>query len=71
MNMLFHDAKGAEIKKGDTIREPKHTKGGALKVFDEVLANPPFSLKNWGLKKLKVMLSTDLIMEFHQNLMEI
>lgn len=48
MNMLFHGAKGADIQKGDTIREPKHTESGALKVFDKVLANPPFSLKNWG-----------------------
>ena len=48
MNMLFHDATGADIKKGDTIRDPKHTNGGVLKTFDVVLANPPFSLKNWG-----------------------
>ncbi|WP_283675963.1 type I restriction-modification system subunit M [Clostridium perfringens] len=51
MNMLFHGAKGADIQKGDTIREPKHTEGGALKVFDKVLANPPFSLKNWGVEE--------------------
>jgi type I restriction enzyme M protein len=51
MNMLFHDAKGAEIKKGDTIREPKHTKAGVLDTFDVVLANPPFSLKNWGMEE--------------------
>lgn len=48
MNMLFHDAKGADIRKGDTIREPKLTEGGVLKTFDKVLANPPFSLSNWG-----------------------
>ncbi|RAL26745.1 type I restriction-modification system subunit M [Thermoflavimicrobium daqui] len=48
MNMLFHNAKGAEILKGDTIRNPRHTEGGALKTFDKILANPPFSLKNWG-----------------------
>jgi len=53
MNMLFHDATGAEIKKGDTIREPKHTNGGVLKTFDVVLANPPFSLKNWGEEEAK------------------
>lgn len=53
MNMLFHDAKGAVIKKGDTIREPKHTKGGVLETFDVVLANPPFSLKNWGIDEAK------------------
>lgn len=51
MNMLLHGAKGADIQKGDTIREPKHTEGGVLKTFDKVLANPPFSLSNWGLEE--------------------
>lgn len=53
MNMLFHEATGAVIKKGDTIREPKHTRGGVLETFDVVLANPPFSLKNWGMDEAK------------------
>jgi type I restriction enzyme M protein len=48
MNMIFHDAKGADIRKGDTLRNPNHTEGGVLKTFDIVIANPPFSLKNWG-----------------------
>lgn len=48
MNMIFHDAKGADIKKGDTLRNPSHTEGGIIKTFDIVIANPPFSLKNWG-----------------------
>lgn len=48
MNMIFHNAKGADIRKGDTIRNPMHLEGGVLKTFDKVLANPPFSLKNWG-----------------------
>lgn len=48
MNMFFHNAKGADIQKGDTIREPMHLEGGVLKTFDKVLANPPFSLDNWG-----------------------
>jgi len=48
MDMLFHNTKGADIQKGDTIREPKHMEGGVLKTFDMVIANPPFSLKNWG-----------------------
>ncbi|MDS0526187.1 type I restriction-modification system subunit M [Clostridium sp. SHJSY1] len=51
MNMLFHNAKGADIQKGDTIRTPLHTEGGVLKTFDKVLANPPFSLKNWGVEE--------------------
>lgn len=46
--MLLHNAKGADIQKGDTIREPMHLEGGVLKTFDKVLANPPFSLDNWG-----------------------
>ena len=48
MNMIFHDAKGANIRKGDTLRNPAHNEGGVLKTFDIVIANPPFSLKNWG-----------------------
>src|SRR5215208_8225637 len=35
--------------KGDTIREPKLLdEDGNLRQFDLVIANPPFSLKNWG-----------------------
>ena len=36
------------FKKGDTLGDPQHTKGGELQVFDRVIANPPFSLKKWG-----------------------
>jgi type I restriction enzyme M protein len=48
MNMFLHGIMNADIAKGDTIREPKHTKGGELMTFDRVIANPPFSLDNWG-----------------------
>jgi len=48
LNMLLHDVSGSTIWKGDVIREPKNTEGSTLKTFDMVLANPPFSLKNWG-----------------------
>lgn len=51
MNMIFHNALGADIRKGDTIRDPRHLDGGTLMTFDKVLANPPFSLKNWGLEE--------------------
>jgi type I restriction enzyme M protein len=51
MNMIFHNALGADIRKGDTIRDPRHLEGGTLMTFDKVLANPPFSLKNWGLEE--------------------
>jgi type I restriction enzyme M protein len=48
MNMFLHGVMNANIAKGDTIRDPKHLKDGELMSFDRVLANPPFSLKNWG-----------------------
>lgn len=48
MNMLLHGLGSAKIEKGDTIRDPKLLDGGALRVFDRVIANPPFSLDEWG-----------------------
>lgn len=48
MNMFLHGVYSADIKKGDTLREPQHTQGGELVTFDRVIANPPFSLKKWG-----------------------
>ncbi len=48
MNMFLHGVQSADIRKGDTLREPKHTEGGSLMSFDRVIANPPFSLKKWG-----------------------
>jgi type I restriction enzyme M protein len=48
MNMFLHGEFDAVILQGDTLGDPKHLDGGALKVFDRVIANPPFSLKKWG-----------------------
>jgi type I restriction enzyme M protein len=48
MNMLLHGLGSAKIEKGDTIRDPKLLDGGSLRVFDRVIANPPFSLDEWG-----------------------
>jgi type I restriction enzyme M protein len=49
MNLFFHDIQDSEIKRGDVLREPKlHEPNGALRQFDVVIANPPFSLKDWG-----------------------
>lgn len=48
MNMLLHGLPDARIEKGDTIRDPKLREGGELAVFDRVIANPPFSLDEWG-----------------------
>lgn len=48
MNMFLHSIYSADIRKGDTIREPQHIESGELMLFDRVIANPPFSLKKWG-----------------------
>ncbi len=54
MNMLLHGAgDAAEIKLGDTLKNPAFLEGGSLRTFDVLVANPPFSPKNWGHDWLK------------------
>jgi type I restriction enzyme M protein len=49
MNMILHDYAGSgEIKQGNTLANPLFTEGDALKTFDYVVANPPFSDKRWS-----------------------
>jgi type I restriction enzyme M protein len=48
MNMFLHGVFNADIRKGDTLRDPQHTQQGEIMTFDRVIANPPFSLKKWG-----------------------
>ena len=50
MNLLLHGVEDFQIERGDTLRSPVFTDSSeqTLRVFDIVLANPPFSLKNWG-----------------------
>jgi type I restriction enzyme M protein len=48
MNLLLHDLPDHRIEKGDTIRDPKLLQGGQLILYDRVIANPPFSLDEWG-----------------------
>ncbi|GAA3320972.1 hypothetical protein GCM10020331_034140 [Ectobacillus funiculus] len=56
MNLLLHGLSDHRIEKGDTIREPKLLEEGELILYDRVIANPPFSLKNWGgVKKQRAM----------------
>lgn len=48
MNMLLHGYIDADIRAGDTIREPKFLLDRHLMQFDRVISNPPFSLDKWG-----------------------
>ncbi|PDW30064.1 type I restriction-modification system subunit M [Helicobacter pylori] len=49
MNMILHNSADADIAKGgsSTLSNPLFIKNGMLQTFDYVVANPPFSLKNW------------------------
>ncbi|NOX54208.1 MAG: SAM-dependent DNA methyltransferase [Planctomycetes bacterium] len=47
LNMLLHNFPDSDIRPGDTILSPKFERAGVLDVFDRVIANPPFSLKEW------------------------
>ena len=50
MNMILHNSPEAIIEKGQsTISHPLHLnkETGYLKTFDFIVANPPFSSKNW------------------------
>jgi type I restriction enzyme M protein len=47
INMIVHNFQGSDIRKGDTLGSPKHVTNGELDIFDRVIANPPFSLKEW------------------------
>ncbi|MGK8511802.1 N-6 DNA methylase [Nocardia asiatica] len=48
MNLLLHGIEDFKIIREDTLREPAFFTGNHLAQFDCVVANPPFSLKNWG-----------------------
>ena len=48
MNLLLHGIEDFKIVKEDTLRNPAFFDGDKLAQFDCVIANPPFSLENWG-----------------------
>ncbi|TPE54019.1 SAM-dependent DNA methyltransferase [Maribrevibacterium harenarium] len=48
MNLFLHGQEDFDIVRGDTLREPKFLVNDRLETFDCVIANPPFSLKEWG-----------------------
>jgi type I restriction enzyme M protein len=48
MNMILHNNPTALVEQGNTLTDPKFRDGEALKTFDFVVANPPFSDKRWS-----------------------
>ncbi|MDP9310895.1 MAG: N-6 DNA methylase [Chloroflexota bacterium] len=47
MNCFLHGIEDFQIVRGDTLAEPKLVQGDRLMQFDVVLANPPYSIKQW------------------------
>ncbi|QCR40751.1 DNA methylase [Microbacterium sp. SGAir0570] len=48
MNLLLHGVEDFKVVREDTLRNPAFYTGNRLARFDNVVANPPFSLKAWG-----------------------
>jgi type I restriction enzyme M protein len=50
MNLFLHGIEDFVIERGDTLRNPVFTDAATsgLATFDVVIANPPFSLEQWG-----------------------
>lgn len=50
MNLVLHGVEDFQIVREDTLRNPAFSDSstGGLATFDCVIANPPFSLKEWG-----------------------
>ncbi|MGI8549847.1 MAG: N-6 DNA methylase [Dehalococcoidia bacterium] len=52
LNLLLHGLHSVRMEAGDTIRDPRLLDDrGRLLSYDRVIANPPFSLKDWGHEK--------------------
>ena len=47
MNLFLHGIEDFRIVRGDTLSHPAFVEGDRLMQFDVVLANPPYSIKQW------------------------
>ena len=48
MNLVLHGVDDFAIVRGDTLERPAFTDNDRLATFDVVLANPPYSIKQWN-----------------------
>jgi len=48
MNLMLHSMEDFTIINADTLTNPAFLKAGKLQQFDIVLANPPYSIKQWN-----------------------
>lgn len=47
MNLFLHGVEDFQIIRGDTLASPQHIEHDKLRQFDVILANPPYSIKQW------------------------
>ena len=47
MNLVIHGVADFQIASGNTLEAPAFVEGDELRIFDVVLANPPYSIKKW------------------------
>lgn len=64
MNMFLHDYNSSIIKWCNTLTDPQLLENDRLMDFDNVVANPPFSLRKWGAETA----STDRHERFHRGI---
>jgi type I restriction enzyme M protein len=50
MNLFLHGIVDFNIQRGNTLADPQFLVGDRLQQFDVVLANPPYSIKQWDRK---------------------
>lgn len=53
MNMFMHGIEEFSIVRGDTLANPAFLHHDALKTFNVILANPPYSIKAWDRKSFE------------------
>jgi len=51
INMFMHNVDEFMIVQGDTLDNPQILEDDKLKIFDVIMANPPYSVKRWNQKK--------------------
>ena len=53
MNLYLHGIHDFSIVNDDTLERPAFVKNGKVQQFDVVLANPPYSIKQWNREKFE------------------
>lgn len=51
MNLFLHGLDDFAVARGDTLSEPKFLDADRVRLFDVILANPPYSIKKWDRDK--------------------